>query len=111
MTVKTILLAFFLTCVGLWAQTPAATDDNANTNRDEILRQALRRAVEGKTNPPGALAVPPLTAPAAAETPVAAPVVIQADAPAATNRLAVPSRIIVPSNPADTNAPTNRLAL
>src|SRR3989442_10562467 len=102
MTVKTILLAFLLTSVGLWAQTPGATEDNANPNRDEILRQALRRAVEGKTNPPGAFSVPPLTAPPAADTPVAPPVVIQADAPAATNRAAFPNRIIVPRNPADT---------
>jgi general secretion pathway protein D len=67
--VKTTLLTLLLTVFGLWAQTPpalppapalppdAAIKTAANTNRDQMLRQAMQNALQGKTNAavPGAL--------------------------------------------------------
>jgi general secretion pathway protein D len=61
MTVKTIFLTLFLTCFGVLGQTPpapavssnapaTATNSHALTNRQEMLRQAMRRAGTNGTN-------------------------------------------------------------
>ena len=68
MTVKTTLLILFLTGLDLAAQTPLAPVADA-TNRDEILRAAVRRAIAGETNAPAA---PNLAGAVAASAPGAA---------------------------------------
>src|SRR5438034_402820 len=125
MTVKTTLLALLLTGSGLWAQTPPGPADNADTNRDEILRRALRQAIDAKTNlataKPVPLAAPsvPLTEPEA----LASQVVPADPAAVATNRIAVPSnpaavqtdstnQVAVPSNTAAVQTDsTNQVAV
>ncbi len=102
MTSKTTLLALLLTGSGLLAQIPPPPGDTAGTNRDEILRQALRQAIEARTNPA-----------TASTAPVAVPKVILTDSPvpslragptdaaaAGTNRILVPSDTAVLQPPA-----------
>src|SRR5678815_2469685 len=50
MTVKKLLLALLLTSCVLPAQVPPSPGPSGQTNRDEVLRQALRRSIEGGTN-------------------------------------------------------------
>jgi general secretion pathway protein D len=65
MIVKTFLITCFLACLGAWAQSPpppasshapaagtnfTAVTNLAGTNHDEMLRQALRRSLAGRTN-------------------------------------------------------------
>ena len=77
MTAKTTLLALLLTGFGLLAQSQPAPAPNAETNRDELLRQALRQAIDAKTNPATAGPVPaaalsvPLPTPPLRAAPVA----------------------------------------
>ena len=67
---KTILLTFFLTCFGVWAQTPdnSASDATDAAARDAIMRRALRAAIVADTNaaPVADTSSADLTAPAAA---------------------------------------------
>lgn len=61
---KTILLTLFLSCFGLWAQTPpASTDSTESASRDEILRQSVREAVAAagtNADPASPAGAPPL---------------------------------------------------
>ena len=118
MTAKTTLLALLLTGFGLLAQSQPAPAPNAETNRDELLRQALRQAIEAKTNPATAGPVPaaalsvPLPTPPLRAAPVApagtappdqaAPAAPADSAAAATERPAPPG-----APPAEQPAPTD----
>jgi general secretion pathway protein D len=63
--VKTSLLTLFLTALGVWGQTPASlpafpafpTNAVSITNRQQALQQALRRALDAKTNTPAPVVV------------------------------------------------------
>jgi general secretion pathway protein D len=63
--VKTSLLTLFLTALGVWGQTPVSlpafpafpTNAVSITNRQQALQQALRRALDAKTNTPAPVVV------------------------------------------------------
>ena len=95
---RTILLAFsFALSLSAWAQTPPVFQDTAagDTNRDARLEEALRQALEGKTN----VALPaPAPAPAT-QAPAVQPPATNAVLPAVP-AAAVPTLPPVPSRPA-----------
>src|SRR5262245_18728306 len=93
MSAKTTLLVLFLTGFGLLAQSQPAPAPNADTNRDELLRQALHQAIEAKTNPATARPVPA----AALSVPLPTPLQATPVAPAET----APSDRSAPAAPSD----------
>jgi len=127
MTLKTPLLALLLTGSTLWAQVPLPAPAPAQTNRDDVLRQALRRTIEGGTNTTAVLpivqtdtnqpaAVPPVIGdPIIVPPPVATPpasVVAPSVASPGTPVVITPGKLAVPSNPPGTNVvPANRFAV
>src|SRR6266436_3559051 len=111
MTVKTTLLALLLTGSSLWAQIPSATPGVATTNKEEVLRQALRQALDGTaTNvaTPAPVRIPSNAG--AADTPGSLPPGPGTGTGAADPAVISSNGIALPSNPA-TAAPTNRLAI
>src|SRR5436190_5438230 len=126
MIVKKLLLALLLTSSVVWAQVPPSPGAAGQTNRDEALRQALRRSIEGGTNsttivplaetPTNSPALPPavggtvvVPAPPTIITPPVAPLPTPA-VPAPSPTAATADRIAVPSN-ATNVVPTNRIAV
>jgi general secretion pathway protein D len=116
---KTILLpliAWLALAAGTFAQTPPAPADGATvTNREELIRELLRRAtltnvparpVRADTAPPTAPATTPPAVPPPS-TPPAVPAVPAAQAPAAPPAPAAP----VPPAPSAPPAPASRTAV
>ncbi len=121
MIVKTILLALLLTGFGLWAQTPSALPapgaPAAATNRNELLRRALERAMAGDTNASAEAAAsvpatnsapadrvaaqPPPNLPTIPTATIPAPLAPVAQVPPSTNAtVAAPPALAVPAIPA-----------
>jgi len=111
--VKTALLTLFLIGCGLWAQTPpfsappAGARPGLGTNSDQILQQALRNALAGRTN----AAVPAATVnpvKAAAGTNLSAPPPVLRNTPRALPATS-PDRPAITNVPAAVIAPPPRL--
>jgi len=123
MTVKTPLLALLLTGSSLWAQIPSATPGVAATNKEEVLRQALRQTLDGTvTNVVAPVRIAssadaadaPGSLPPGTGTGTADPAVISSNGIALPSNPATPAptnRLAIPSNPPGTNTPANRLAV
>jgi general secretion pathway protein D len=118
--VKTIVIALLLISVALWAQVPVPQPGAAtSTNQDEALRQALRRTIQGRTNPtvivplsqtsgtnPAVPATPP-TVDNAVPVPAPTTVVIPPTTPPPAVVVTTNPPVVIPTNPAGSNAPGN----
>jgi general secretion pathway protein D len=96
-----------LTSLGLWAQTPAFPPFPTNAPPDAVTQQALRRALEGRTNAAAPVAAPPATVnpvKPTASTNSAAPVPVLPNPPPALPA-AKPDRPAFPSFPAPSITP------